>query len=1192
MAFTTVSNVSETTTASTSHVVSMPAGDNTAKDLLVAIAYGAAAGAVTPPTGWSEIANSGSGAAGLSIYKNTTGESNATITFTSTNSARSAHNSWAITGGSGNIEVSSAATATSLSPDSANLTPSWGSKETLWLTGCYMGGKDVSLFSSYPTNYTTDGIISDTNGGVVGHCCCASSVRVATAASEDPGAFTFTGTNRVWHAFTVAIEPSSARTLAADAGSYTVTGTAASLEMGREVVAGTGSYAVTGTAASLEYGREAAADAGTYAVTGTAASLEYGFEVVAGAGSYALTGTAATLQINLPLTADAGSYAITGTDAALEYGREIAADAGSYAISGTAASLEVGREVVADAGSYAITGTDVALRKGITLAADAGSYAITGTDATFVHNRTLTAAAGSYTVTGTAAGLEYGFEVVAGDGSYAITGTDATVALGIGVSAAAGSYAISGTDAALEYGREVAGGAGSYSVTGTVAYGGINDTYLVTFTHGGNQRQFHVHIPPAFNPALGTYAAVIMYKGGGPGTPLEFEATTGMSAVADTNDFLAVYPSPWTAVDTTRQWNDYRSETDDGIDDVSFTEAMLALLTANWGVATNKYYAVGASAGGMFVYRLAKDIPTVFQAYGSAIAMLPEDQTVAATTPVRMCLIPSRHDPTMPWDGGAILSGGIDTVFSAPTTFAYWETATGATGRNSDQLVKTGAEDGTYVIKHSYSSHDVGGELLIYQVMHMGHDWAGASGSTNHLDASDIFADFFNIGPAAEPAVVAHAGVAGAETSQHVAATVTSHTVDLPWGGDGHLIAMMTTVTDDPVFPAGWTQQASVLNGSVRYVIYSRVVDGTEGNSITVTTASARRSEHNVYRLARAQTLGFSTATGSSTTPDPPSVSPAAGARNYLWLASYGSGRSDFVPTPVAPTDYLHIISGTSDAALGLRAASAWRNLNTATEDPGTFTGHSSAADWIAATISVEAESVTVAAGAGSYAVTGTAAALELGREVAAEAGSYAITGTSATLVLDIPLAAGAGSYSISGVDATFSVARNLIADTGSYAITGTAAAVTVGTVAAESTGGDWVPTKAQAKRFRDYHRQLEKAQTKEREEREATERRILESIERAYEDLTQPERAQVVAEAVMAVAPGAVTVIEELAFPAIDWTVFAGDLEALRGILAHIEQAAWAGLARAQARAVADAAMIAAMNEEMDIEVLLLLAA
>jgi hypothetical protein len=82
------------------------------------------------------------------------------------------------------------------------------------------------------------------------------------------------------------------------------------------------------------------------------------------------------------------------------------------------------------------------------------------------------------------------------------------------------------------------------------------------------------------------------------------------------------------------------------------------------------------------------------------------------------------------------------------------------------------------------------------------------------------------------------------------------------------------------------------------------------------------------------------------------------------------------------------------------------------------------------------------------------------------------------------------------------------------------------------------------------------------------------------------------VAEAVMAVAPGAVTVVEEWAFPVIDWTVFEGDLEALRGILAHIEQAAWAGLARAQARAVADAAMIAAMNEEMDIEVLLLLAA
>jgi hypothetical protein len=90
--------------------------------------------------------------------------------------------------------------------------------------------------------------------------------------------------------------PAAAYVLAADAGSFALTGTAATLKHGYAVAAGAGSYALSGTAASPLHQWKVAAGVGSYVLTGTAASLLHQWKVVAGAGSYALTGAAATLR--------------------------------------------------------------------------------------------------------------------------------------------------------------------------------------------------------------------------------------------------------------------------------------------------------------------------------------------------------------------------------------------------------------------------------------------------------------------------------------------------------------------------------------------------------------------------------------------------------------------------------------------------------------------------------------------------------------------------------------------------------------------------------------------------------------------------------------------------------------------------------------------------------------------------------
>ena len=238
----------------------------------------------------------------------------------------------------------------------------------------------------------------------------------------------------------------------------------------RVTLAGSGSYSVTGTAASLLRGRVAAAGAGSYSLAGTAATLTKGSvakTLVAGTGSYAVAGTAATLVHGWAIIAGLGSYAVAGSTAGTLRGRLVSANGGSYVITGTAVSLNRGKTLTAAAGSYVVTGTTTPLLLGKRATAGAGSYAVVGTAATLIRGKAVIASAGAYTVTGSDAARIFG--IYPASGSYAVAGTAAsllkftnrTIAGGIG------SYAVAGLSASLLRVRKAAADAGAYTINGT-----------------------------------------------------------------------------------------------------------------------------------------------------------------------------------------------------------------------------------------------------------------------------------------------------------------------------------------------------------------------------------------------------------------------------------------------------------------------------------------------------------------------------------------------------------------------------------------------------------------------------------------------------------------------------------------------------------------------------------------------------
>lgn len=242
---------------------------------------------------------------------------------------------------------------------------------------------------------------------------------------------------------------STAYSLEALAGSYSLTGQTASLEKGSLVVASAGSYLLTGQTAGLLKGSKVSADSGPYTLTGQSASLLKGFEVSADSGTYTLSGQDVSLVYSgtaVVLTADNGAYTLTGISAFLEKGGLLTASNGSYALTGQTVTLLTGFKVAAGAGSFSLTGQDASLKHNASLAALNGSYNLSGQAASLLASRLLPVDSGSYALTGSSATLAPGKSLTASSGSFLLTGSLINLLAGRKIVASTGVYVLTGTD--------------------------------------------------------------------------------------------------------------------------------------------------------------------------------------------------------------------------------------------------------------------------------------------------------------------------------------------------------------------------------------------------------------------------------------------------------------------------------------------------------------------------------------------------------------------------------------------------------------------------------------------------------------------------------------------------------------------------------------------------------------------------
>lgn len=195
----------------------------------------------------------------------------------------------------------------------------------------------------------------------------------------------------------------------------------------------------------------------------------------------------------------------------------------------------------------------------------------------------------------------------------------------------------------------------------------------------------------------------------------------------------------------------------------------------------------------------------------------------------------------------------------------------------------------------------------------------------------------------------------------------TSHVVTLPTATADQLLLVVIDIGSTAATFNAHTELTELLDEGVAnglYIAY-RWMNGAEPASYTLTSSASTRSAHVAYRLSGAENPATqapeigTTATGTSTTPDPPAAVMTGGSKDYLVVACFGMAgeqADDDTLVTTFPTNYtvgqIEKTCGVAGTNLGGMLGAAGRQLTASAENPGTFTAIDNAA-WRAQTITI-----------------------------------------------------------------------------------------------------------------------------------------------------------------------------------------------------------------------------------------------
>lgn len=262
-----------------------------------------------------------------------------------------------------------------------------------------------------------------------------------------------------------------------------------------------------------------------------------------------------------------------------------------------------------------------------------------------------------------------------------------------------------------------------------------------TLEIGGRTRAYTVHIPPGYDGR--TAAPLVLVLHGATQSSQGAERMSGMSAKADKEGFLVVYPSGTGRIKDIPTWNSgaccgYAME--NKVDDVEFLRELIDKLEQDYAIDSKRVFATGISNGGMMSFRLGCDLADKI----AAIAPVEGAQDIPCnpSAPVSVLVFHGTDDHLVPFNGGStpFQLGSKRSDTPVVDTVAFWVKADGCSEGPQH-------EETSVLHTDKYSGCQNGTAVELYAIQGGHHTWPGTRISGNSVPATDIMWTFFSKHP-------------------------------------------------------------------------------------------------------------------------------------------------------------------------------------------------------------------------------------------------------------------------------------------------------------------------------------------------------------------------------------------------------------------------------------------------------------
>ena len=240
----------------------------------------------------------------------------------------------------------------------------------------------------------------------------------------------------------------------------------------------------------------------------------------------------------------------------------------------------------------------------------------------------------------------------------------------------------------------------------------------VNFIHDGIDREYLVYIPNVYDSSE-SIPLVLNFHGFGGTAYDHYKYTSDMTSLADTANFLLVYPQGAAGSDGYSHWNIADENSKSDIDDLGFTSAMIDDLIQTYNVDTLRIYATGFSNGAAFTYDLACRLSQRI----AAIAPVGENMTQVsydeceATKPTGIISFHGTADESRPYDGIEGYNLSYEQINS------FWTTLNETETEPTIAEINTNTEDGSSVELYTWEKGRKCSTVEHYKIINGGHSW-------------------------------------------------------------------------------------------------------------------------------------------------------------------------------------------------------------------------------------------------------------------------------------------------------------------------------------------------------------------------------------------------------------------------------------------------------------------------------------